>query len=71
MHLSAEQTVVLTNGPEPTKVYVRVEQVDDGPAGVRIQGAYEGPIAALDALQLTGAIQAAAVACLADRAIVR
>jgi hypothetical protein len=64
VHISSEQSVALTGGPDRGEVYVSLEQVDDDPAAVRVQGAYDAPMTPVEALQLAGVIQAAAIASL-------
>lgn len=65
-HISAEQVVVATSGPERVEIYVSLEQepgLDAAPA-VRVQGAGDAPMSPEQAIQLGLALIANGVAAL-------
>lgn len=68
MHVSAEQIVAATCGPERAELYVSLERVDvpGQSTGVRLEGSRSAPMTPLEAIQLGVALQVAATAALLD-----
>jgi hypothetical protein len=62
MHISADQVVVTTSGPESGEVYVSVEQAPVSGIAVRLAGAADRPMSPAQALELAQALTAAAFA---------
>lgn len=51
-HISAEQTVIATDGPERHTLYVSLEQGLGDPPAVRLQGAADAPMSPAQAVEL-------------------
>jgi hypothetical protein len=65
VHISVEQMVVATAGPEHTEIYVSRELAPGKAPAVRIQGAPDTPMQLAEALQLLTALAAEIAAAMA------
>ena len=64
VHISVEQTVVATSGPERTEIYVSREMASGRMPAVRVQGAGDAPMQPAEAMQLAAALIVEALAAM-------
>jgi hypothetical protein len=71
VHISVDQTVVATSGPERAEIYVSLEQAPGEPAAVRVQGAGDTPMSPAQALQLAAILTSAAFTAVSSWTVTR